>query len=76
MHGLSENLFLKIKQRSFDASQETNLWFSFYFFQKLDLSVLVDLEKIFNHDTLEVNLEEVLKLLQLCMDCHQIYFKW
>ena len=35
-----------IKQKGFNDSQEMNFWISFYFFQKLDLSVFVDLEKI------------------------------
>ena len=34
-----------MKQKGFHDSQEINFWISFYFFQKLDLSVFVDLEK-------------------------------
>ena len=34
-----------IKQRGFNDSQEINFQILFYFFQKLDLSVFVDLEK-------------------------------
>ena len=36
-----------IKQRGFNDSQEINFCISFYFFQKLDLSVFVDLENFF-----------------------------
>ena len=35
-----------IKQKGFYDSQGMNFWISFYFFQKLDLSSIVDLEKI------------------------------
>ena len=35
-----------IKQKGFNDSQEINFWILFYFFQKLDLNVFVDLEKI------------------------------
>ena len=35
-----------IKQKAFKDSQGINFWISFYFFQKLDTSVFVDLEKI------------------------------
>ena len=45
MHGLSWNLLYMMKQKGFHDSQEINFWISFYFFQKLDLSVFVDLEK-------------------------------
>ena len=34
-----------INQKVFIDSQGINFWISFYFFQKLDLSVFVDLEK-------------------------------
>ena len=34
-----------MKQKGFNDSQEINFWIYFYFFQKLDLSALVDLEK-------------------------------
>ena len=34
-----------VKQRGFHDSQEINFWFSFFFLQKLDLGVFVDLEK-------------------------------
>ena len=66
-----------IKQKVFNDSQEINVWISFYFFQKLDLSMFVDLEKIqpWVPDTLGVNFE-VLNLLYLCLDCHEFCFKW
>ena len=35
-----------IKQKGFHDSQGINFQISFYFFQKLDVSVFVDLEKI------------------------------
>ena len=35
-----------IKQKGFNDSQEINFEFYFIFFQKLDLNVFVDLEKI------------------------------
>ena len=35
-----------IKQKGFHDSQGINFRISFYFFQKLDVSVFVDLEKI------------------------------
>ena len=35
-----------IKQKGFHDSQGMNFWILFYFFQKLEFSVLVDLEKI------------------------------
>ena len=35
-----------IKQKGFNEYQEINFWILFYFFQELDLSVFVDLEKI------------------------------
>ena len=44
-----------IKQKGFNDSQGIIIWISFYFFQKLDLSVFVDLEKKFSPDTLGVN---------------------
>ena len=34
-----------IKQKGLHDSQGINFWISIYFFQKLDLSALVDLEK-------------------------------
>ena len=34
-----------IKQKGFNDSQGINFWIAFYFFQKLDISVFVDLEK-------------------------------
>ena len=43
------------------------------FFQKLDLSVFVDLEN-FRPGSIRLNVE-VLKLLHLCMDCHEDCFK-
>ena len=45
-----------------------------FFLEKSVFSALVDLEKIFSPDTLGVNLE-VLKLLHLCMACHEVCFK-
>ena len=57
--------FKMIKHKSFIDSQVINFCISFYFIQKLDLSVFVDLEK-FQPDTLVVNFE-VLDL-HLCMD--------
>ena len=62
-----------IKQKGFHDSQGINFLISFYFFQKLDRSVFVDLEN-FSPDTLGVKLE-VLQLLHLCMDCHEVCFK-
>ena len=35
-----------IKQKGFHDYQGISLWIIFYFFQKLELSVFVDLEKI------------------------------
>ena len=35
-----------IKKKGFNDSHGINFWISFYFFQKFDLSVFVDLEKI------------------------------
>ena len=62
-------------QKGFNDSQEINFWISFYFFQKLDLSTFVDLEKI-QPDSIKVNFE-VLKFLYLCLDCHEFFcFKW
>ena len=58
----------------FNESQKIEVWVSFYFSQKLDLSVIVDLEK-FSPDSIRVNFE-VLKLLYLSMDCHEVCFKW
>ena len=46
MHGLSPNLLEMIKQKELNDSQGINFWISFYFFQKLDLSLFVDLKKI------------------------------
>ena len=47
-----------INQKVFIDSQGINLWISFNFFQKLDLSVFVDLEKFQPcPDTLGVNFE-------------------
>ena len=37
---------LNDKAKGFNDSQEINFLISFYFFQKLDLSTFVDLEKI------------------------------
>ena len=37
---------LNDKQNGLNDSQEINFWISFYFFQKLDISTFVDLEKI------------------------------
>ena len=53
-----------------------NILISFYFFQILDLGVFVDLKekKNFSPDTLGVKFE-VLKLLHLCMDCHEVCLK-
>ena len=48
--------------------------FNIIFFQKLDLSVFVDLEKNFSPDTLEVNFE-VLKLYLSMYYC-EVCFKW
>ena len=58
---------------SFNDSQEISLSTSFYFFQKLDLGVLANSEK-FSPDIIGVNFE-VLKLLHLCMDCHEVCLK-
>ena len=57
-----------MKQKGYHDFQGNNFWISFYFFQKFNLRVFVDLEN-FSPDTLRVNFE-VLKLLHLCMDCH------
>ena len=40
------NLLEIIEQEGFHDSQAINIWILFYFFQKLDLSVFVDFEKI------------------------------
>ena len=53
-----------INQKVFIDSQGINFQISFYFFQKLDLSVFV--EKSFSPDTLGVNFEVI--NLHLCMD--------
>ena len=57
-----------MEQKGFHDFQGIHFWILFYFFQKFDLRVFVDLENS-SPDTLLVNLE-VLKLLHLCMDCH------
>ena len=64
-----------IKQKGFHDSQGINFSVLFYFFQKLDLSVFVDLQINFSPDTLRVNLE-VAKRLHLRIDCHGVCFKW
>ena len=63
---------LNIKQKGFNDCQGINSQFNF--FQKLDLSVFVNLEKNFSPDTLGVNFE-VLKL-HLCMYYCEVCFKW
>ena len=62
-----------INQKVFIDSHGINFRISFNFFQKLDLSVFVDLEKNFIPDTLGVNFE-VLKL-HLCMYYCEVCFK-
>ena len=66
MHGFTWSVLYMIKQKGFNDSHGIVFWISFYFFQKFDISAFVDLG---------VNLE-VLKLLHLCMVCHEVCFQW
>ena len=64
-----------IKESGFNDSQGIKfLNFISFFFQKLDLNAFVYLKKKFSPDTSGVSLE-VVKLLHLCMDCHEVCFK-
>ena len=63
-----------MKQRGFHDRQGISFWNFILFFHKLDLSVFVDLEKNFSPGTIILNFE-VLKVLHLCKDCHEVCFK-
>ena len=68
-----------IKQRSFDDSQGIKFFILFFFyfilFSEIGFWCVCGLGKNFSPDILGVNLE-VLKLLHLFMDCHEVCFKW